>query len=88
MALHFQVYAKFTLSCGKMSLAHASIFSTRAACTLWPFCPNEKDPLTISRIFHTLKEAYSYAAYLHRLYHSRMTPPVLDGGQKDLFPEV
>jgi hypothetical protein len=84
--LHFQVYGEFTLTRGKAQLIKTSISSTYAACTSIPFCPYANTLLTISRIFPTLKNANSYIAYLHRVYpHSPAPPPVLDGGQKELF---
>ena len=89
MSLHFQVYADFTLTHGKPQLASASISSTNAACTLLPFRPYLSTYLSISRIFPTLRLAHSYIAYLHGVYpDSPAPPPVLDGGQKDLFQEV
>jgi len=87
--LHFQVYAGFTLTHGKPQLVSTSISSTHAACTPIPFYPFDYSYLTISRIFPTLKNAYSYIAFLHGVYpHSPAPPPVLDGGQKELFSEV
>jgi len=89
MSLHFQVYAEFTLTKGKPQLGSMSISSTRAGCTRLPFYPFDYSLLTISRIFPTLKKAHSYIAYLQGLYSdSPAPPPVLDGGQKDLFSEV
>ena len=89
MALHFQVYANFSLSQGKPSLASVSLFSTRAACSPLPFWPSEKTYLIISRIFPTLSLAHSYIAYLQRVYSKNpIPPPVLDGGQLELFTEV
>jgi len=94
MSLHFQVYAEFTLTNGKPQLVSTAINSTHAACTALPFFPYESTYLTISRIFPTLRHANSYIAYLHGVYPSHGTcaspapPPVLDGGQKDLFSEV
>ena len=89
MPLHFQVYADFTLTQGKPQLISTSISSTHTACTLWPIWPDEKTYLTISRIFPTLRHANSYIAYLHGVYpDSPAPPPVLDGGQLDLFQEV
>jgi hypothetical protein len=89
MSLHFQVYADFMLTNGKPQLASTSIFSTHAACTSWPIMPYENSCLTISRIFHTLKNAQDYIAFLHGVYpHSPAPPPVLDSGQKDLILEV
>ena len=89
MSLHFQVYADFTLTNGKPLLVSTAIYSTTAACTKWPILPNPYTSTTISRIFHTLKGAYSYIAYLHRVYpHSPAPPPVLDSGQKELFKEL
>jgi hypothetical protein len=89
MSLHFQVYAEFSLANGKPQLVSTSIFSTHAACTSWPVYPLENLLLTISRIFPTLRHAKSYIAYLHGVYPRRPAPPpVLDGGQKDLFSEV
>jgi len=86
MALHFQVYADFSLTQGKPQLAATSISSTRSACTDIPFYPYEHSCLTISRIFPTLQLAHSYIAYLHRVYpDSPAPPPVLDGGQQELF---
>jgi hypothetical protein len=36
-----------------------------------------------------MRHAKSYIAYLHGVYKkSPSPPPVLDGGQKELFPEV
>ena len=89
MALHFQVYADFSLTNGKPQLASTSIYSTTAACTSLPIYPYEHTYLTTSRIFSTLRLARSYIAYLHGVYpNSPATPPVLDGGQLDLFQEV
>ena len=89
MALHFQVIADFTLSHGKPSLTSISIYTTHAACTLFPFCPNPATYLTISRIFPTLQLAHSYIAYLQGVYPcSPIPPPVIDGGQLELFQEV
>ena len=89
MSLHFQVYAEFSLTKGKPQLASTSILSTHAACTSWPVYPYETAYLTISRIFPTMRHAKSYIAYLHGVYKkSTAPPPVLDGGQKDLFSEV
>jgi len=89
MSLHFQVYADFILIKGKPQLVGTSIYSTLSACSSLPFCPIENFNNTISRIFPTLKNAHSYIAFLHGVYpHSPAPPPVLDGGQKDLFSEV
>jgi hypothetical protein len=89
MAIHFQVYADFTLTNGKPQLVKTSIFSTTAAVTTIPILPNENSNLTISRIFHTSKNVYSYIAYLHGVYPcSPAPPPVLDSGQKDFFMGV
>ena len=89
MSLHFQVYADFSLSRGKPQLLSASISSTHAACTSLPFGLYPATCLTTSRIFPTLQKAKSYIAYLHGVYpDSPAPPPVLDGGQKDLFQEV
>jgi hypothetical protein len=86
MSLHYQVYADFTLTKGKPQLVGTSISSTRAGCTHLPFYPFDYSYLTISRIFPTLKIAHSYVAYLQGLYPaSPAPPPVLDGGQKELF---
>jgi hypothetical protein len=86
MSLHFQVYADFIFPHGKVQLVSTSISSTHAACTTIPIFPYEHKLLTISRIFPTLQNAKSYIAYLHRVYKgSSAPPPVLDGGQKDLF---
>jgi len=87
--LHFQVYAEFTRTNGKPQLFSTSISSTHSACSLFPFCPFTHTTLTISRIFPTLVIAKSYIAYLHRVYpDSPAPPPVLDGNQQELFPEV
>ena len=89
MSLHFQVYAEFSLTKGKPQLVSTSISSTHAACTSWPVLPDENTNLTIARVFHTLKTARSYIAYLHGVYpHSPAPPSVLDGGQQELFQEV
>jgi len=89
MALHYQVISEFSLSRGKPSLVSISIFSTRAACTSLPFWPYPNTYLTISHIFPTLQLAHSYIAYLQGVYpHSPIPPPVLDSGQKELFPEA
>jgi hypothetical protein len=89
MSLHYQVYAEFTLTQGKPQLVSTVIYSTTAAITLFPICPSINSYLTISRIFPTLKNAYSYIAYLHGVYPaSPAPPPVLDGNQQELFPEV
>jgi len=89
MALHFQVYADFIIINGKPQLVKTSIFSTTAAVTKFPILPNENSHLTLSRIFHTLKNAHSYIAFLHGVYpHSPAPLPVLDSGQKDLFMGV
>jgi len=86
MSLHYQVYAVFTLTQGKPQLVNLSISSTRAACSPLPFCPSDFSYLTISRIFPTLQNAHSYIAYLQGLYpDSPAPPPVLVGGQKELF---
>jgi hypothetical protein len=86
MSLHFQVYAQFKLNHGKPLLLETSIFSTTAAVTQWAFNPSLVSSVAISRIFHTLKEAYSYIAYLRGVYpHNITPPPVLDSGQKELF---
>jgi len=87
--LHFQVYADFSLSNGKPQLVSTSISSTNSACTTIPIYPFEHTLLTISRIFPTLQMAKNYIAYLHGVYpHSPAPPPVLDGNQQELFPEV
>jgi hypothetical protein len=90
MSLHFQVYADFTLTNGKPQLVSTSIYSTHSACSPFPFYPFfERTLLTISRIFPTLQKAKSYIAYLHGVYmESSAPPPVLDGNQQELFPEV
>jgi len=89
MSLHFQVYADFSLSNGKPQLVSTSISSTHSACTTIPFCPFFTTQLTISRIFPTLQTAKNYIAYLHGVYpNSPAPPPVLDGNQQELFPEV
>ena len=88
MSLHFQVIAEFSLAQGKPSLVSTVLYSTHAACTLWPILPNENTPLTISRIFPTLRLAHSYVAYLYRVYKKPIPPLVIDGGQQDLFMEV
>jgi hypothetical protein len=89
MSLHFQVYADFTLTNGKPQLISTSISSTSSACTQIPFQPFPHRFLTISQIFPTLQMAKSYIAYLHRVYpNSPAPPPVLDGNQQELFPEV
>jgi len=86
MSLHFQVYADFSLTQGKPQLVNLSILSTHAGCSSFPFYPFDYSLLTISRIFPTLKIAHSYIAYLQGLYpDSPAPPPVLDGGQKELF---
>jgi hypothetical protein len=84
MALHYQVYANFKFSNGKSQLVSTSIFSTQSAITTIPenyFYSS----LTTSRTFRTLKEAYSYIAYLQGVYKTKLPPPVLDSGQKELF---
>jgi hypothetical protein len=84
--LHYQVYAEFAFFKGKANLINTSISSTYAACTSIPFRPYEHTSLTLSRIFHTLPQAHTYSAYLHGVYPtSTAKPPVLDGGQKELF---
>ena len=89
MSLHFQVIVEFSLTLGKLSLVNMGLYSTHTACTQWLILPNENTPLTISRIFPTLQLAKSYIAYLHGVYpHSPAPPPVLDGNQQELFPEV
>jgi hypothetical protein len=89
MSLHFQVYAEFKLSNGKPQLISTSISSTYSACVQIPFNPYPHKLLTISRIFPTLQNAKSYIAYLHGVYpNSPAPPPVLDGNQQELFPEV
>ena len=88
MSLHFQVYADFIYTKGKRSLEGISLFSTRAACSDFPFWPYENSYLTISRIFPTLQQAHSYLAYLHGAYKSSAPLPVLDSGQQELFQEV
>jgi len=89
MSVHFQVYADFTLTKGKPQLIKTSIFTTTAAVTSTVFSPNVGSNLTISRIFHTLSDAYGYISYLHAVYpNSIAPPPVLDSGQIDFFPEV
>ena len=86
MSLHYQVYAEFTLTNGKPQLVGTSISSTRSGCTSFPFYPFDFSLLEISRIFPTLEIAHSYIAYLHGVYpRSPAPPPVLDGGQKELF---
>ena len=86
MSLHFQVYAGFALAQGKPSLVSISISSTHAACTPYPFLPYGSTYLTISRIFHTQKEAHSYIAYLYGVYPQSTAPlPALDSGQNELF---
>jgi hypothetical protein len=88
MSLHFQVYADFTLTQGKPQLIGTSISSTHAACSDLPFWPNPATYLTTSRIFPTLRLAHSYIAHLKGVYpDSPAPPPVLDGGQLDLFQE-
>jgi hypothetical protein len=89
MSLHFQVYSDFTLTKGKPQLVSTSISSTHAACTSWPIQPYDHKPLITSRIFPTLQNAKAYIAYLHGVYpRSPAPPPVLDGGQKELFSEA
>ena len=89
MSLHYQVISEFSLSQGKPSLVSISLFSTRAACSPLPFLPYEKTYLTISRIFPTLHLAHSYIAYLQGVYkRNPIPPPVLDGGQLELFTEA
>jgi len=88
MALHFQVYAEFSLYKGRPSLVGLSINSTMAACTSWPFSPYDNKLLTTSRIFRNLKEAHSYIAYLQGLYKKPIQPLILYSGQLELFPEV
>jgi len=86
MSLHFQVYAEFTLTKGKPQLVSASISSTHAACSPFPFYPSAFSLLTISRIFPSLKNAHTYITYLQGLYPDSPAPsPVLDSGQKELF---
>lgn len=89
MALHFQVIADFSLTQGKPSLVSISIYSTQAACTLFPIYPNPATYLTISRIFPTLQLANSYITCLQGVYpHSPIMPPILDSGQLELFTEA
>jgi len=89
MALHFQVTADFIFTKGRPSLAGLSLHSTKAACTQWPVPGSLVRFASISRIFHTLKEARSYIAYLMRRYPDSPVPfPVLDKGQNELFQEV
>jgi hypothetical protein len=89
MALHFQVYAQFSLTNGNAQLIGTAIASTKAACTSLPFWPYEHTCLTISLIFPTLKNALAYIAYLEGVYpHSPAPPPVLDGNQQELFKEL
>ena len=86
MALHFQVYADFSLSKGKPQLIKTSIVTTTAAVTSIVVPPYVGSYLTITRIFHTLKDAHGYIAYLHKVYkNSPAPPPILDNGQIDLF---
>jgi hypothetical protein len=86
MALHYQVYADFTLTQGKRQLIKTSISTTTAECTTIPIFPFPYTSLTISRIFPTLQNAKSYIVYLHGIYpHSLAPPPILDSGQKFLF---
>jgi len=89
MALHYQVYTDFSLSNGKPSLISISIYTTHAACTLFPFCPNAASYLTLSRIFPTLPLAHSYIDYLQGVYpRNPIPPPEIDDGQLELFKEV
>jgi len=89
MALHFQVYADFTLTHGKPQLIKTSIYSTKAGCSSIPFWPNPATFLTISRIFPTLRLARSYITYLSRAYPDSPAPaPIFDEGQLNLFSEV
>jgi len=89
MALHYQVTADFSFSNSRPSLVGLFLYSTSAACTLWPVPGSLVRFTSNSRIFHTLKEAHLYIIYLMGLYKDSPVPfPVLDKGQKDLFSEV
>jgi hypothetical protein len=89
MSLHYKVYADFIFTHGKPQLVKTSLYSTTSACTTIPVYPYLASTLTISRIFSTLEEAKSFITYLHGVYpKSPAPPPVLDGGQKELFSEV
>ena len=88
MSLHFQVIAEFSLTQGKPSLVSTVLYSTHAACTLWPILPNENTYLATSQIFPTLQLARSYVAYLYRVYKKPIPPLVIDGGQQELFKEL
>jgi len=89
MSLHFQTYAEFIFVNGKQQLVSTSISSTHSACTSIPFSPFPHKLLTISYIFPTEKNARSYIAHLQKVFpNSPATPPVLDGNQQELFPEV
>ena len=85
MALHFQVYAEFSLTNGKPSLVNLELCSTRTACTSFFVMPLNFSVLKFSRIFATQKIAHSYINYLQALYKSAVPLPVLDSGQKELF---
>jgi hypothetical protein len=86
MSLHYQVYVEFSLAHGKPQLVRTSIYSTHAACTLWPIAPYYHTYLITSRIFESLQEAKFYIANLKRVYKkTQIPPPVLDSGQKELF---
>ena len=88
MSLHFQVIVEFSSFANKRQLVKPSIFLTYSACTSIPFWPYEKTFLAISCIFSTLQNAKSYIAYLHEVYSdSPAPPPVIDGGQQELFSE-
>jgi hypothetical protein len=88
MALRFQVIADFSFSGCRPLLVSLSLHSTRAACTSWPVPVSLFRLTSISRIFHTLKEAQSYTSYLIGRYPQRSVPfPVLDKRQNLLFKE-
>ena len=89
MALHFQVIADFNLTNGRPSLVGLSLNSTSAACTLYPLPGSLVRFASNKHIFKTLKEAKSYISYLLRVYpNSPAPPPVLVGGQQELFKEL
>jgi len=89
MPVHYKVHSKFKFINGKSQLVSTSIYTTHAPCTVVPYYPYQHTSLIICHIYPTLQDAQSYIKFLHRVYpDSPAPPPLLDGGQINLFSEV
>jgi hypothetical protein len=84
MRTYYQVSAGYKFSGCKPLLVSLSLYST-SEYVPW-LVSSAASPLSLSRFFHSVKQANHYIDYLYRVYPSCAVPrPVLDSNQPLLF---